>query len=114
MVWAAKAERVPPAQYTTTWLDLSGIRPSTEVSSVPRGMCTAPGRAPCSYSSGSRTSRTTVGPAAISSAAAAGSTSRMDDLALASISLNVGTAITILLHRHGAHRRRAHAPLDTG
>src|SRR5665213_3094453 len=85
----------------TTWLVLSGMRPSTEVSSVPLGMWTAPGRAPCSYSSGSRTSRTTVGPAAISAAAAEGSTSRMDDLALASISLNVGTAITILLHRRG-------------
>ena len=77
------------------------MRPSTEVSRVPRGMCTAPGRAPCSYSSGSRTSRITVGPVAISSSAAAGSTSRMDDLALASISLNVGTTITILLHRRG-------------
>src|SRR3954470_22228452 len=44
-------------------------------------MCTAPGRAPCSYSSGSRTSRTTVpGRAAMASAAPAVSTSRIWDL----------------------------------
>ncbi len=38
----------------------SGIRLSTLDSSWPRGMCSAPGMAPCSYSSGSRTSRTTA------------------------------------------------------
>ena len=96
MVWAANADRVPPAQYTTTWLDLSGIRPSTVVSRVPLGMWTASGSAPCSYSSGSRTSSTTVGLAAISSSACAGSTSRTSALAAASISLKVGTAITVL------------------
>ena len=39
---------------------LSGTRASMLLSRLPRGMCTAPGMAPCSYSSGSRTSSTTA------------------------------------------------------
>ena len=60
-----------------TGADLSGMRFSTEPSSVPRGMWTAPGMAPCSYSSGSRTSSTTAPGRRRSSSAAAVSTSRI-------------------------------------
>src|ERR1700681_2867237 len=60
MVLAAKTERTPLAQYTTTGRDLSGIRPSTWNSRCPRGRWIAPGIAPCSYSSASRTSSSTT------------------------------------------------------
>ena len=49
----------------------------------PRGMCSAPGRAPCSYSSGSRTSSRTVPGRRRMSSAVAVSTSRISLLALA-------------------------------
>ena len=94
MVSAAKAERTPPAHMTTTWADLSGIRPSIEDSRLPLGRCTEPASAPCSYSSGSRTSRTIVPAMAISSSASAVVISRTAALALASISLKVGTAVS--------------------
>src|SRR6476469_2143805 len=53
----------------------SRTRPSTWLSRWPRGMWTAPGSAPWSYSSGSRTSRTTVPVTLRRSSASAGSTS---------------------------------------
>jgi hypothetical protein len=73
-----------------TGADLSVIRFSTELSSVPRGMCTAPGIAPCSYSSGSRTSRTTAFGRRRSSSAWAVSTSRTSALVAASNSRKLG------------------------
>src|ERR1700733_6391939 len=70
---------------------LSGSLPSTWNSRWPRGRCTAPGRAPCSYSSGSRTSRKVTPPPSSRACASAWSTSRMDFLASFSRSRGVGT-----------------------
>ncbi len=57
-------------------------------------MCTALGRAPCSYSSASRTSSTTVAGLAVSAASApAVSTSRIEALASASRSRKVGMVV---------------------
>ena len=94
MVSAAKADRTPPAHMTSTWADLSGIRPSIEDSRLPRGRWTEPARAPCSYSSGSRTSRRIVPGRASSASASSVVISRMAALAAASISLKVGTAVS--------------------
>jgi hypothetical protein len=63
-VLAAKAERTPLAQWMITGADLSVMRFSTELSSVPRGMWTAPGMAPCSYSSARDVEHRSAGPAA--------------------------------------------------
>src|SRR5271156_1957209 len=71
--------------------DLSGSLPSTWNSKWPRGRCTALGRAPCSYSSGSRTSRNVTPPPSSRACASAWSTSRMDFLASFSRSRGVGT-----------------------
>src|SRR5581483_10908395 len=76
-VFAANAERVPPAQYTTSGVARSGTRLSMFDSSCPRGMCTATGIAPCAYSSGSRTSSTTAPGRARRSSAVAVSISRI-------------------------------------
>src|SRR3984957_11363854 len=70
---------------------LSGSLPSTWNSRWPRGRCTALGMAPCSYSSGSRTSRKVVPPSARIRSAAGGSTSRMDFFASFRRSRGVGT-----------------------
>ena len=94
MVSVANADRAPPAHMTSTWADLSGIRPSMEDSRFPLGRWTAPASAPCSYSSGSRTSSTMVPGAVISASASAVVISRMPALAVASISLKVGTAVS--------------------
>src|SRR5918996_5157082 len=89
-VLAANAERTPLAQWMITGADLSVIRFSTELSSVPRGMWTAPGMAPCSYSSGSRTSSTTAPGRRRNSSASAVPTSRISDLVAASSSRKLG------------------------
>ena len=70
---------------------LSGSLPSTWNSRWPRGRWTASGRAPCSYSSGSRTSRKVTPPPSSRACASAWSTSRMDFLASFSRSRGVGT-----------------------
>src|ERR1700729_1055172 len=70
---------------------LSGSFPSTWNSRWPRGRCTALGSAPCSYSSGSRTSRKVTPPPSSRACASAWSTSRMDLLASFSRSRGVGT-----------------------
>src|ERR1700730_3411229 len=92
MVWAANAERTPPAQYTTTGASLSGSRPSTWNSRLPRGRCTPPGTAPCSYSSGSRTSRKIDVSSLV--AASSASTSVIDALAAFNRSLGLGMGQT--------------------
>ncbi len=86
---AANAERTPEAQWMTTGASLSGSLDSTEVSSVPRGMCNAPGIAPCSYSSGSRTS-STIAPLRLASSASAVSTSWISAFVAANRSRKLG------------------------
>ena len=95
MVSEANAERTPPAHMTSTWADLSGMRPSIEVSRLPLGRWTAPAMAPCSYSSGSRTSSRMEPGRASSASASSVVISRMLALAAASISLKVGTAVSL-------------------
>src|SRR5262245_27761463 len=90
-----------------TGADLSEMRPSTELSSVPRGMWTAPGIAPCSYSSGSRTSSTTAPGCRRISSAVAVSTSRISDLAAASSSRKLGIGATLLVLRLAARKSLA-------
>src|SRR5687768_12506621 len=76
-------------------------------------MWTALGRAPCSYSSASRTSRTTVaGSAAMAASAAAVSTSRIDDLAWASRSRKVGMVGDPHEEASGADSRNPAAQVD--
>ena len=86
--------------------DLSGMRPSTENSSWPRGRCTAPGMAPCSYSSGSRTSRNTTRSSSSSGCTSSACASRIAALASFNNSLAVATDITTFrLASVGAARR---------
>src|ERR1700733_8678388 len=73
---------------------LSGSLPSTWNSRWPRGRWTALGRAPCSYSSGSRTSRKVTPPPSSRACASAWSTSRMD--AFASLRRSRGVATLYL------------------
>ena len=71
--------------------DLSGSLPSTWNSKAARGRCTAFGMAPCSYSSGSRTSRKVTPPPSSRACASDCPTSRMDALASFNRSRGVGT-----------------------
>src|SRR5688572_28155706 len=74
------------------------MRFSMLLSRWPRGMCMALGRAPCSYSSGSRTSSTTTpGLVSHSCSAVAVSTSRMRFLVSARSSRNDGMSKSYLL-----------------
>ena len=64
----ANAERAPDWHVTITGVARSGTTLSMRDSSKPRGTCTEPGIAPCSYSSSSRTSISTGASAPASSA----------------------------------------------
>src|ERR1700733_2435548 len=100
---------------------LSGSLPSTWNSRWPRGRWTALGRAPCSYSSGSRTSRKVTPPPSSNACASACSTSRMD--AFASLRRSRGVAKLYLrvapsrpyglLRRVKHYQRGQHSPGPT-